>query len=61
MPSPKILLIRGRAELDFVDGIPDEYLKATNAYEMMCPGFSSFWACGGSVSPYPDEVLGVRE
>lgn len=26
---PKILLIRGRAELDYVDGIPDEYLQAT--------------------------------
>ena len=24
---PKILLIRGRAELDVVDGIPDEYLQ----------------------------------
>src|SRR5215216_2158437 len=31
---PKILLIRGRAELDFVDGIPDEYLRATSSYEM---------------------------
>lgn len=31
---PKILLIRGRAELDAVDGIPDEYLKATSSYEM---------------------------
>jgi Pyridoxamine 5'-phosphate oxidase len=31
---PKILLIRGRAELDFVDGIPDEYLQATSSYEM---------------------------
>jgi hypothetical protein len=31
---PKILLIRGRAELDAVDGIPDEYLKVTGAYEM---------------------------
>ena len=31
---PKILLIRGRAELDFVDGIPAEYLKATSTYEM---------------------------
>src|SRR5437588_11032256 len=31
---PKILLIRGRAELDFVDGIPDEYLQATSPYEM---------------------------
>jgi Pyridoxamine 5'-phosphate oxidase len=24
---PKVLLIRGRAELDVVDGIPDEYLQ----------------------------------
>ncbi len=24
---PKILLIRGRAELDYVEGIPDEYLS----------------------------------
>ncbi|MDN3356137.1 pyridoxamine 5'-phosphate oxidase family protein [Actinomadura sp. DC4] len=31
---PKILLIRGRAELDPVDGIPDEYLQATGTYEM---------------------------
>jgi hypothetical protein len=31
---PKILLIRGRAELDFVDGIPDEYLKANSSYQM---------------------------
>ena len=31
---PKILLIRGRAELDVVDGIPDEYMKATSSYEM---------------------------
>jgi len=31
---PKILLIRGRAELDFVDGIPDEYLEASGTYEM---------------------------
>ncbi len=31
---PKILLIRGRAELDFVDGIPDEYLQANSSYEM---------------------------
>ena len=31
---PKILLIRGRAELDFVDGIPEEYLKANSSYEM---------------------------
>lgn len=31
---PKILLLRGRAELDYVDGIPDEYMKATSTYEM---------------------------
>ena len=31
---PKILLIRGRAELDVVDGIPDEYLTANSSYEM---------------------------
>ena len=31
---PKILLIRGRAELDVVDGIPDEYLEASGTYEM---------------------------
>jgi hypothetical protein len=31
---PKILLIRGRAELDVVDGIPEEYLEATSTYKM---------------------------
>ena len=31
---PKILLIRGEAELDIVDGIPDEYLKASGTYKM---------------------------
>ena len=31
---PKILLMRGRADLDFVDGIPDEYLQANTSYEM---------------------------
>ncbi|NUO99909.1 MAG: pyridoxamine 5-phosphate oxidase [Nonomuraea sp.] len=31
---PKILLIRGRAELDYVDGIPDEYLQTTTTYQM---------------------------
>lgn len=31
---PKILLIRGRAHLDYVDGIPDEYLQPTSTYEM---------------------------
>ena len=31
---PKLLLIRGRAELDYVDGIPDEYLTINGSYEM---------------------------
>lgn len=31
---PRILLLRGRAELDFVDGIPDEYLQANSTYQM---------------------------
>ncbi|MGH9026185.1 MAG: pyridoxamine 5'-phosphate oxidase family protein [Acidimicrobiia bacterium] len=31
---PKILLLRGRAELDVVDGIPDEFLQMNGTYEM---------------------------
>ncbi|MEU4423324.1 pyridoxamine 5'-phosphate oxidase family protein [Actinoplanes sp. NPDC024001] len=31
---PMILLIRGRAELDLVDGIPDEYMQASGTYRM---------------------------
>ncbi len=31
---PKILLIRGRAELDVVDGIPQEYLQMNGTYKM---------------------------
>jgi hypothetical protein len=31
---PKILLIRGRVELDVVDGIPEEYLQINGSYEM---------------------------
>ncbi|MFC3450045.1 pyridoxamine 5'-phosphate oxidase family protein [Amycolatopsis speibonae] len=31
---PKILLLRGTAELDYVDGIPDEYLQWNGTYEM---------------------------
>ena len=31
---PKILLIRGRAELDVVEGIPAEYLETNGAYQM---------------------------
>jgi hypothetical protein len=31
---PQILLIRGRAQLDVVEGIPDEYLEASGTYQM---------------------------
>ncbi|WP_460967282.1 pyridoxamine 5'-phosphate oxidase family protein [Pedococcus soli] len=31
---PKILLLRGRVELDDVDGIPEEYLQMNGSYEM---------------------------
>ena len=31
---PKILLIRGRAELDVVGGIPSEYLEMNGSYQM---------------------------
>lgn len=31
---PKILLLRGRVELDPTDDIPDEYLSATSTYQM---------------------------
>ncbi|WP_242909801.1 pyridoxamine 5'-phosphate oxidase family protein [Actinomadura terrae] len=31
---PKILLLRGRAELDVVEGIPDEFLQINGSYEM---------------------------
>ena len=31
---PKILLIRGRVELDEVEGIPEEYLQMNGSYEM---------------------------
>ncbi|WP_101789012.1 pyridoxamine 5'-phosphate oxidase family protein [Nonomuraea indica] len=31
---PKILLIRGQAELDVVEGIPDEYLRMNGSYRM---------------------------
>ncbi|HEV2754402.1 MAG TPA: pyridoxamine 5'-phosphate oxidase family protein [Actinomycetota bacterium] len=31
---PKILLVRGRAELDVVDGIPDEFLEMSGTYTM---------------------------
>jgi hypothetical protein len=31
---PKLLLIRGQAELDTVEGVPDEYLAMNGSYEM---------------------------
>ncbi|PZF84008.1 pyridoxamine 5'-phosphate oxidase family protein [Jiangella anatolica] len=31
---PKILLLRGQAELDFVEGIPAEYMEMNTSYEM---------------------------
>ena len=31
---PKVLLIRGQAELDVVDGIPEEYFQWNGTYEM---------------------------
>ena len=31
---PRILLIRGRAELEVVDGIPEEYLEMNGSYPM---------------------------
>ena len=31
---PKILLLRGRAELDVVEGIPEEYLTMNGTYQM---------------------------
>ena len=31
---PKVLLIRGTAELDVVDGIPDEYMQWNGSYKM---------------------------
>ena len=42
---PRILLIRGRAELDVVDGIPDEYLESSGAYRMT-PGQRAEWEAG---------------
>jgi hypothetical protein len=44
---PKILLIRGRAELDVVDGIPDEYLQMNGTYTMT-PEQRVDWEAGGA-------------
>ena len=42
---PKILLIRGRAELDVVDGIPEEYLQASGSGQMT-PEQRTEWEAG---------------
>lgn len=42
---PKILLIRGHAELDEVDGIPEEYFEASGTYEMT-PEQRTEWEAG---------------
>ncbi|MEU8634973.1 pyridoxamine 5'-phosphate oxidase family protein [Amycolatopsis sp. NPDC048633] len=42
---PKILLIRGTAELDVVDGIPDEYLQFSGTYKMT-PEQRAEWEVG---------------
>ena len=42
---PKVLLMRGRAELDVVDGIPYEYLQWNGAYEMT-PEQRAEWEVG---------------
>jgi hypothetical protein len=42
---PKVLLLRGRAELDYVDGIPDEYLEWNGAYEFT-PEQRAEWEVG---------------
>lgn len=42
---PKVLLIRGRAELDPVDGIPDEYMQWNGTYKMT-PEQRAEWEVG---------------
>jgi hypothetical protein len=42
---PKILLIRGLAELDAVDGIPEEYFQWNGTYQMT-PGQRAEWEAG---------------
>jgi hypothetical protein len=42
---PKVLLLRGRAELDLVDGIPDEYLRWNGTYQMT-PEQRAEWEAG---------------
>lgn len=42
---PKVLLLRGRAELDVVDGIPEEYLQWNGTYQMT-PEQRAEWEIG---------------
>ena len=42
---PKVLLIRGQAELDEVEGIPEEYLQWNGAYQMT-PEQRTEWEAG---------------
>ena len=42
---PKVLLIRGQAELDAVDGIPEEYFQWNGTYQMT-PGQRAEWEVG---------------
>jgi hypothetical protein len=42
---PRILLIRGRAELDVVDGIPEEFLRMNGSYTMT-PEQRTEWEAG---------------
>jgi hypothetical protein len=42
---PKVLLIRGQAELDHVDGIPEEYLQWNGSYQMT-PEQRAEWEVG---------------
>ena len=42
---PKVLLIRGQAELDVVDGIPDEYFQWNGSYQMT-PEQRTEWEAG---------------
>jgi hypothetical protein len=42
---PKVLLLRGRAELDAVDGIPDEYMQWNGTYQMT-PEQRAEWEVG---------------
>lgn len=42
---PRVLLIRGQAELDVVDGIPDEYFQWNGSYQMT-PEQRTEWEAG---------------